>query len=551
MSQSRDIIKNVIHVITDSLVSNMTIALGTPECSDSIILDFRDMLKCSGDEGMRRYYELVASSQDIIYQSYGIRVSKDSVMYDKLAYYGLLFSGLCYVINTETGKKELYTLDEDTLKDMYYDGIIVAKDLKEDASTKCGEITHIIRTGSKIVKTLSRGRDGSEKLNGVHAIRLDKAYHIDDEMWMHYTLVNPTGTLNTSTNVIFPKETLDVCANMLINILKEHCYLCIQGDKVRIITGNEKVLELYYGKERMTKLVEEHFKWTDDYIEVPVLGQSIYDKGYTRVYLEQVDKMYEIALNLCTVSYTKNNPITFTGASLDHSVIHKDVRGAKKFLKGYMNYDSLDDAKKHRLDCDTDTEAYRYIRDKGIKGFHSYGELFGNERVNIQVPLEEKDMRKILESGIFEIELLTKKGKKTLICSSNQAEIERIYGEDYRIYCNSFSSRVSELYRRLEYQIKVGNVEGAKNIIANEMTKKYGITPANLILRGRYLEEPFTLRNIIDALQEMCGNVKESTQNAYQILTTCLTDTKPKNGAGRNLLRSFYLSSVLKITQLK
>lgn len=508
--------------------------------TDSIILPIEDIFS-SSEEGNQIRETLILETKSAIEEVYTVNIERDIAIDYKLVYYGLLLSGLCYIIDIGDDylRKDLYTLSIESLYNGYDESLLVGKDINEDIADKIGKIIYSINNGNRLLKTLIKDRNYT---SGIFTVRYDKAYHIDGDMRMHYTPVTPNGTIDLNSIVLIPKEVYEWVQHRLIEHIHSGVFLVCEENRKSLVSLNPVVLKSIYEEERLQELLK--VADISSSISIPEIGASRYTRGTRTFNLESIDKIIPLS-DSSVEKVLKKEPLHIGGIEIQFDLIDIDVRGAKRYLKEKLNYDSLDQEQKNRVDAYTDEKAYRYLKSKGVD-FKGYSEKFGKLNKQIILPDTEEELRQLLWSGIYEITLLTRKGESKLICSSNENIIEEIYGEDYRIYCNSENSRLREFYRKLVYCYRAGDPGGLRKLIERDMFIKFGISLARL-----ELESGATPESIIKSLEQEVGSMKESTQNSMQILTTCLTDKKPKVGYGRNLLRSFYLDNVLKIVKLR
>lgn len=459
----------------------------------------------------------------------------------------LMYEG-AYSINIENNAKKLYTLSENTLKEGIYNCIWASDNDKTDIDLKVQKMIANIRGNNKVTNTVMSG--GSE----VYAYRLDKAYHIREDMSMHYTPVAPRTCIDLNKEVLIPYSVYRALTKSMITSLKDNIIVFKCNNRVTVATYNKKVLATVFDEERAHELLTKCSVYNnrEDLTEfyVPNLIASVYSDGTSRYTLEGITNSQ--VMSVSDLKRLLNGETLFAyNQNIDFSLKDVDVRGAKNYLKDKLDYENLSDDKKAMVDSYSDTEAYRYLQSKGNKSINTYGTKLKLPRQGkpVDVPTDEKEMRQLMSSGVYEVEFYSRRGLSKLICTGNNAVVEKVYGEDYRIYCNSENSRIREFYNNLSYYART-NMEQAQKFAYSDMERKYGITFSMLNMSTPERFEEVEVQRMLTIFENALQNVKSSTQNSMQILVTCLTDRKPKEGAGRNLTRSLYLETVKSIKLL-
>lgn len=469
--------------------------------------------------------------------------------------YGFLYEGLVYGIDIETGNKGIYTLSENHLKVMLDNGLLV-EDVGKDIISKVSKMIGGIEGNNKIKQSLSTS-------NLIYAYRLDDCKHEESDFRRHFKPMSPRDYIDLNKTVLVPMEIYDYLSEEYLKMLqsKHLFYIKTSDGRSGIFTLNEEVMSKIYSKkkkaskdrvEKLGALFQASINTgseIDRYssVAIPNLTASVYSSGVNRLNIESIVISY--ALNSDeSVRFLKGEPITINNETFDLSLMYADVRGAKNFLKDKLDYENLSDEKKAKIDSYTDTEAYRYLKKKGIKSISSYATKLRlpSDSHKMRIPDNVDDFYYLLSRGVFEVTVWTKKGESKIVCTTSEEIIEKVYGEDYRIHCNSPSSRLREFYRKLKYcgDFKV-------SVIRSQMKKKYGI-PFKVF---GYSEDVEVTKEVADSiykkLEKLESEIKPSTQRPNQILVTCLTDRKPKEGAGRNLTRSFYIDYVKELRAIK
>lgn len=463
--------------------------------------------------------------------------------------YAMLFHECVYGINIETGEKKLYTLSESVLRKGLYESMWTSVDGKSDIDLKVQRMIENIRGNNKVTETIYNGG------NYVYAYRLDRAFHIRDDRSMHYTPVAPRTFIDLNTEVLIPYSVYKNLTQFLINSMEKSVYSVKYGNRVTMATYNKKVLDIIFDGKRASELLSKCEEYTqEDLFEfsVPNLLASVYSDGTNRYTLEGISNTRIMSLAELD-AMLKGEKFYIYNQEIDFSLRDVDVRGAKNYLKDKLGYENLSDDRKAIVDSYTDTEAYRYLQTKTKGKIDTYGTRLKlpKEGVKVDIPMTEREFRALLQEGVYEIEFYSRRGLRKLVCTGNNGIVELVYGEDYRIYCNSENSIIKEFYNSLKYYIKTDSSGYyARYYIFENMTKKFGLTYEMFGLETPDRVESVDLNTIAMKLEDAVKDIRDSTQNAKQILVTCLTDRKPKEGAGRNLTRSLYLETVRSVKLL-
>lgn len=463
--------------------------------------------------------------------------------------YAMLFHEMVYGIDIETGEKKLYTLSESVLRQGMYEGLWASVDGKSDIDLKVQKMIAGIRGNNKIIETLhARG-------NTIYAYRLDRAFHIGDVMSMHYTPVAPRTFIDLNKEVLIPYSIYKNLTERVMQYLNNDAYIIKSGNRVTMATYDKQFLSIVFGEKHAEELIRRCRRYTqNDLFEfsAPNLLASMYADGTNRYTLEGISNTRRMSLEELD-SMMKGKSFNIYGREIDFSLRNVDVRGAKNYLKDKLGYENLSDDKKAIVDSYTDTEAYRYLKTKTKGKIETYGTKLKLPREGkvVAIPDTEREARELLQQGVYEIEFYSRQGLRKLICTGSNAIVELVYGEDYRIYCNSENSIIREFYNSIKYYIKTDNSGYyARYFIYECMTKKFGLTYEMFGLSTPDRVEDVNLEIICKELQNAVKDMKDSTQNSKQILVTCLTDRKPKEGAGRNLTRSLYLDTIRSVKLL-
>lgn len=471
--------------------------------------------------------------------------------------YGLLLNNLVYGIDVETGEKKIYTLSKMHLNSMLKDGLL-AEDTGKDVHSKTEKMIRSIESNSKIKQSFKTN-------NLLYAYRLDDCKHEGTDFRKHFKPMSPRDFIDLNKTVLVPMQIYDVLSEEYLRLLegKNIVYVETSDGRVGLFSLNREIQLMLFDKKRKAtkgrdKELMELLKSSintgtdiDRYSSMAIanLTASAYSSGVNRLSIDSIAVSYVLNKEE-SIKFMKGEPVEINGYTFDTSLMYKDVRGAKNFLKDKLGYENLDEVKKAKLDSFTDTEAYRYLQKKGIKSMSSYATKLRLPATGHKVAIPETvaDFYERLRHGVFEVTVWTKKGERKIICTTNEKIIETVYGKDWRIYCNSPSSRLREFLYKLGF---TGDVLKKEKYIKEYMKPVFGI-PYKVFDLPEDVEVTPEIADLIHSkLERIVADIKPSTQKSNQVLITCLTDRSPKEGAGRNLTRSFYIDYVKELKILK
>lgn len=461
--------------------------------------------------------------------------------------YAFLLSSECLAINVDTLDRNLFTMSRGILGSLIDNGLLASVDGKSDVELKAYKMIKGIPENKKVYECLKTGK-------GVYAYRLDRAYHIGEDMRMHYVPVAPRTCIDLDREVIIPYTVYTDLETYVMTNLKDNVIAFKAGNRVTIATFNVEVLTAVFGKERVKELAVKCKRYNNGNrfeFYAPNLLASMYSDGTNKYTLETItDSQFLTGTEIKML--INGGSIQIFGKQFDLSLKDVDVRGSKNYLKDKLNYEELDEGKKAIVDSYTDTEAYRYLKSKGNKNIATYSSKLKLPRTGreVELPMETEQMRKLLREGIFEIEYLTRKGNRRLICTTNEYIVEKVYGEDFRIQAYSELIRIRSVYDNIKYFIESKNVDKAKKFIFSDMERKYGIPFEVLKVKRPLSEQDVNVEAVYNKFKNAMEGDVAPKQNSKLIIVTSLSDRKPKEGVRGNLIRSFYLDSVRSIKLL-
>ena len=519
--------------------------------SDSIILPLEDYFKVYAPEG--EYLELLGSfiepTRLLFHNVYGISMNllnKREYTYT-LMYYSCLFSGICYCIDTENGERSKWLLNIEILYQLLGQGYLVAKDNHEVIGHRIGNIMSRIENGNMFRNAFS------SQLNVIQAIKLEDRSTATKRLYMP---IIPRDPLQTSRVCIFP-EILYKRIHYSIRKYTDNYGVIIQQDngRVTLSCSNPDFLARVYGKEKAMTILNLSKM---DFV-LPDVCESKFESCVHHYYPETISKVTCYNLDVLEMRlsgmpiYTSSD----TARNIDFSLINVDTRGAKNFLKEKVGYDSLQADKQEVINSYTNANAYRYLRSKGVMYKSNY-EKFGSNTQNIPIPSTIDEMKKLLASGIFEIDILRGGSRFKMYCTNSFAKLEEIYGIDFRVKTLILPRRIKQLMGYIKYCIK-NNINVVEQFNSGAFQERWGI----LIAEGQNSER-FTITNVnvifskVSSMQELLQNVSDCYSafhvqehiNPQDLILVNRVDANVKDNEITDILQSFYLNNVIRVTKL-
>ena len=309
--------------LTNKFAPNCNILLSL---SSAFLSDKAFALTCV-NEAISKFKSLGLSITDEIYTN----------NYAQLAKYGVLYNSFVFGYDLKTGKLALYTNSTDLLKQLRKQGILVNKKGNIDALLQ--QIDEVLNNANKISKTF-------EEPNKLITCRLDL------EMIADKFYFTPTGlrlTINTNDIVLVPYRIFEVVMETFNSDLQDVVFKIVQGDKIRIITKNRKVLEELYGKSRTDFLLNQQYNVMAAKMYAPVVGASIYTAGVTQVKLTDLSSIQMISLEEAK-------------KYVDFEDIKLDLSSVKSFF-----FDSLKDKNDYDVRLIAETYGVRDVHNKSLE----------------------------------------------------------------------------------------------------------------------------------------------------------------------------------------
>ena len=461
--------------LTNKFAPNCNILL---PLSSAFLSDKAFALTCV-NEAISKFKSLGLSITDEIYTN----------NYAQLAKYGVLYNSFVFGYDLKTGKLALYTNSTDLLKQLRKQGILVNKKGNIDALLQ--QIDEVLNNANKISKTF-------EEPNKLITCRLDL------EMIADKFYFTPTGlrlTINTNDIVLVPYRIFEVVMETFNSDLQDVVFKIVQGDKIRIITKNRKVLEELYGKSRTDFLLSQQYNVMAAKMYAPVVGASIYTAGVTQVKLTDLSSIQMISLEEAK-------------KYVDFEDIKLDLSSVKSFF-----FDSLKDKNDYDVRLIAETYGVRDVHNKSLEQvieelqkeistipnhelwalmkasnafdldkYRKMPSKFGTSYNSVEIPKTKEDLDKLLKTGVFKILSIKRDGTySTVIGTNSPKSLNAILGKDY-----------------LKYESEGVRLRYAANYVKSYLNGEYTFSNVNDLFKYYFLEDKVT--HVIDGASKLTGS---------------------------------------------